>query len=199
MITPKVSLFATHKRFVSVSLLTIRVGVNGIGPVHAVEILSMFDMREDLEGGLQKFTEWFNDFDVESILRNLDLKEEKIIMETLCAARSRWQLPQNFPSNAVVQAFLKPVVDKSNIELSWASPDVEGLLVFCSRHIGWRPEETKGFLNPVLDNLNTNLRQTRLGSFIKYEDGIKFAKIKSERMRKALELMTKIRGTNETD
>lgn len=67
-------------------------------------------------------------------------------------------------------------------------PDVDNLVLFCNRHIGWSPEETKRYLEPVVQQLQNGLRQTRIDSFMKYEDGIKFADVRSKRLREVLGL-----------
>ena len=85
---------------------------------------------------------------------------------------------------------MNPVVDKSPDKFSWGTPDVEGLVQFCSRHIGWTETETRRMLEPVVErNQSGNrYRQTRLDSFMRYEDGIKFADVKSKRLREVLGL-----------
>jgi DNA excision repair protein ERCC-5 len=92
------------------------------------------------------------------------------------------------------QAYSNPVVDKSQDRFSFGTPDVENLLIFCSRYLGWRPEETKKMLDPVLNKIQSGYRQTRLDSFMTYQDGIKFADVRSKRLRDILK--TKSTGTS---
>lgn len=75
-------------------------------------------------------------------------------------------------------------------KFSWGSPDIEGLVEFCSRHIGWSEQETRRLLEPVAKRSQSGerYRQTRLDSFMRYDDGIKFAHIKSKRLREVLGL-----------
>lgn len=69
------------------------------------------------------------------------------------------------------------------------APDIEKIIVFCSKNIGWTPDDTKRFLEPVIQSRNNKgLRQTRIDSFMRYEDGIKFADIRSKRLRDVLGL-----------
>jgi DNA excision repair protein ERCC-5 len=86
------------------------------------------------------------------------------------------------------QAYSNPVVDKSQDRFSFGTPDVDNLLVFCSRYLGWRPEETKQLLDPVMNKIQSGYRQTRLDSFMTYEDGIKFADVRSKRLRDVLKI-----------
>jgi DNA excision repair protein ERCC-5 len=96
---------------------------------------------------------------------------------------------------AADQAYSNPVVDKSQERFSFGTPDVDNLLIFCSRYLGWRPEETKQMLDPVLNKNQSGYRQTRLDSFMTYQDGIKFADVRSKRLREILK--TKSTGTSD--
>ena len=51
--------------------------------------------------------------------------------------RRNWVLPDGFPSRAVTDAYLKPVVDSSEAPLSWARPNLHGLREFCADKFGW--------------------------------------------------------------
>lgn len=80
------------------------------------------------------------------------------------------------------------VVDNSSEKFTWGTPDVENLVPFCAQHIGWSREETIKVLEPVTTRGNTGYHQTRIDSFMRYEDSIKFAKVRSKRLRKVLGL-----------
>jgi DNA excision repair protein ERCC-5 len=80
------------------------------------------------------------------------------------------------------------VVDNSPEKFSWGTPDVENLVPFCAQYIGWSREETIKVLEPVTKNASSGYHQTRIDSFMKYEDSIKFAKVRSKRLRKVLGL-----------
>jgi hypothetical protein len=75
-------------------------------------------------------------------------------------------------------------------------PDVENLIIFCNKNIGWLPEDTKRYLDPVVEGLQGGLRQTRIDSFMKYEDIIKFADVRSKRLRDVLGLKPETEATN---
>jgi hypothetical protein len=82
------------------------------------------------------------------------------------------------------------VTDKSGDQFTWGVPDVEGLLLFCQKQIGWRQEETKRLLDPVMSKIERGkgFVQTRLDSFMTYEDSVKFAHVRSKRLRDVLGL-----------
>lgn len=116
-----------------------------------------------------------------------------------CPVDSRWPIqidshawflsgimPPRFPADIVVQAYMNPVVDKSSERFTWGVPDVEGLVIFCAQHIGWAAGETRKLLEPVVARSGQRYRQTRLDSFMKYEDSIKFADVRSKRLRAVL-------------
>ena len=56
--------------------------------------------------------------------------------------------------------------------------------------MGWPEEQTRKTLEPVVFRAESGerYRQTRLDSFMRYEDGIKFADVKSKRLREVLGL-----------
>jgi hypothetical protein len=68
------------------------------------------------------------------------------------------------------------------------APDFENIITFCSKHIGWAPEDTKRLLEPVVQTRNDKkgMIQTRIDSYMRYEDGIKFADVRSKRLRYVL-------------
>jgi 5'-3' exonuclease len=166
-------------------------GIRGVGIVNGMEIVQAFDVSDDIDN-LNKFRKWLDGFDPSDILdpnskKNETTKEEDFHKKHH-TARNRWEAPKHFPDARVLSAYLNPVVDTSNESFSWGVPDLDRLLVFCSRNIGWTPEKTKGLLKPVLEKLEGgSMHQTRIDSFMKYEDGIKFAEVRSKRLRDVLD------------
>jgi len=166
-------------------------GVKGVGIVNSMEVLQAFDVSENLKDGLELFKKWLDGFDPRDSIARKDADTARVSREQDFhvkhrTARTRWIAPDNFPSDGVMHAFLNPVVDKSTESFSWGLPDVEGLTLFCTRHIGWRPEETRRLVEPVVEKVRNKYRQTRLDSFMRYEDGIKFANVRSKRLREVL-------------
>lgn len=61
--------------------------------------------------------------------------------------------------------------------------------------MGWSPEETKQTLDPVIQKITTKgYRQTRIDSFMSYEDSIKFADVRSKRLRDVLGMEESMAG-----
>ena len=60
------------------------------------------------------------------------------------------------------------------------------LQVFCLKKMGWDESETNRTIVPVINEMKKGMRQTRLdGYFMRVEDNIKFADIKSKRLKEA--------------
>ncbi|KAJ4862831.1 XPG i-region domain-containing protein [Trichoderma breve] len=104
-------------------------GLPGVGPVTAVEILSEFPGKD----GLDRFREW--------------RKFRK-------SQATKLFLPLGFPSPAVYEAYLHPMVDSSTEPFQWGVPDVAGLREYLMATIGWGKERTDEVLVPVIRDMN---------------------------------------------
>jgi DNA excision repair protein ERCC-5 len=161
-----------------------------VGIVNGMEILQAFDVSNDVKEGLGKFRHWLDGFNPAdaiggstSVSKSLP-SQEAVFHEKHRLARTRWVAPSDFPSQRVLEAYLKPVVDKSNARFSWGIPDLDGLRSFCSSKIGWEPGETDQIVIPVIKKMEDPSRQTRIESyFMNYDDKIKFAHVRSKRLR----------------
>lgn len=169
-------------------------GVKGVGIVNGMEILQSFaieDGKDGIRNGLQRFREWldgigeplFDDKESSSFL-----SKERIFHKKHQSARTRWIAPADFPSPAIIDGYMKPAVDNSAVNFTWGTPDIEGLRQFCANSIGWDSEETDRVVKPVLKILESSSTQTRIESyFMKYDDNITFAKVKSKRLKAVLD------------
>jgi len=163
-------------------------GVKGVGIVNGMEILQVFDVSKDVKEGLVDFRKWLEGFDPSDALgSNPDadaLSVEQRFHAKHRSARSRWIPPKHFPAPDVLNAYTNPVTDKSTNRFSWGVPDLNRLIDFGSRNMGWEAAEVKNMIAPVVQRIEGGMRQTRLESFfMKYEDDIKFADVKSKRLR----------------
>ena len=134
------------------------VGVKGVGLVLAVEILSEFkadggseseaeslggDEELELDECLQPlatFRDWFKDHS-SSRAKGLRKRLAKVI------------LPASFPDREVARGYLRPEVDKSQVEFSWSSPKWESLRAFAIETIKWSPEKVDSILDPISERL----------------------------------------------
>ena len=163
-------------------------GVKGVGIVNGMEILQAFTIDDSVDGvrnGLMKFREWldgFGELTVES-----SSQKEVLFHKKHKSARTRWVAPADFPSQGIVNAYLKPAVDISDAKFSWALPDLTGLQYYCAETLGWEQAETDRVVNPVLKVIQSGSKQTRLESyFMRYEDKQVAGKVRSKRLQAVL-------------
>ena len=92
-------------------------------------------MDEGVKVGLDKFREWLDGFgdpqDVDKADGNSQTStyasKEMIFHKNHKSARTRWIAPADFPSQGIINAYLKPAVDKSKTRFSWGKPDLDRL------------------------------------------------------------------------
>ncbi|CAB9502387.1 XP-G cells homolog [Seminavis robusta] len=168
-------------------------GVKGVGIVNGMEVIRDFNVAEDLKGGLQRFRAWLDGFEpvVEANAKKekgkVLSKEQRFHYEHR-TGRNKWIAPESFPSDAVISAYTNPVVDNSTTKFSFGVPDMDGILKFLTKHAGWVPEETRRVLAPVVERVEGKRSyQPRIDSYMTYERGIKFADVRSKRLRKVFE------------
>ncbi|KAG4056224.1 hypothetical protein PC123_g8731 [Phytophthora cactorum] len=108
-------------------------------------------------------------------------------------ARRKWELGDEFPSKQVVQAYMAPQVDRSDARFSWSAPDVAALRNYCANAFGWDQQKSDGVLKPLEEKARVTAAsggrhiQTRLDRFFtSYDDQVHYAKIKSKRLRSAV-------------
>ncbi|RFU74264.1 dna excision repair ercc-5 [Trichoderma arundinaceum] len=124
-------------------------GLPGVGPVTAVEILSEFPGKD----GLKKFREWWEE--VQSQARPKDADASSSFRRKFRKSQAtKLFLPLGFPSPAVYEAYLHPMVDNSKEQFQWGVPDVAGLREYLMATIGWSKERTDEVLVPVIRDMN---------------------------------------------
>lgn len=124
-------------------------GLPGVGPVTAVEILSEFPGKD----GLDQFREWWRD--VQSQVRSKEADASSSFRRKFRKSQAtKLFLPVAFPSPAVYEAYLHPVVDSSTEPFQWGVPDVAGLREYLMATIGWSKERTDEVLVPVIRDMN---------------------------------------------
>lgn len=167
-------------------------GVKGVGIVNGMEVLQAFTIHDSEDGirdGLQRFREWLDGFGDSSLDDGENFSSHKVALfhKKHKSARTRWAAPADFPSRGIINAYLNPVVDKSEQKFSWAIPNLHGVQNFCADTLGWERAETDRVVNPVLKVLESGSKQMRLESyFLRYGDGYKFAKVRSQRLKAIL-------------
>lgn len=117
---------------------------------------------------------------------NLHAKE--IFMENHRNVSKNWHIPASFPSKSVINAYLSPGVDNSAEPFLWGKPDLVILRKLCWERFGWDNKKADELLVPVLKEYNKHQTQLRLEAFYSFNE--RFAKVRSQRIKKALKGIT---------
>ncbi|KAF0699792.1 Aste57867_9673 [Aphanomyces stellatus] len=179
-------------------------GIRGVGIVNATEIVHAFETLE----GLHKFKQWVHEYNLQEQIKphkklteleisKLDALERfKYNHHTI---RRHWHVSDIFPNPQVIKAYRNPETDKSNSRFSWSMPDLANLRVFCGAAFGWPMEKVNATLLPVIQAASRGLQtQTRIDNyFTSYQDNIKYAKIKSKRLKAVVNEIQGMYMTNE--
>lgn len=169
-------------------------GVRGVGIVNAVEVLQCFPGDE----GLEEFRDWIHSSEPQ---RKKPSKSELAEMDkrarfkaTHRSARQNWEVSEGFPNRSVLAAYRSPTVthftsqEFSGSLKKWKAPNLDGLRIVCKEKFGWMQQQCDEQLLPVMRELSSGVRQTTLESYmLSYHDNAKAAKIKSKRMRDAVQ------------
>ncbi|KAK9117156.1 hypothetical protein Sjap_016103 [Stephania japonica] len=113
---------------------------------------------------------------------------KQIFMDKHRNVSKNWHIPSSFPSEAVISAYVSPQVDKSKEIFSWGKPDLFILRKLCWEKFGWSNQKADELLMPVLKEYSKHETQLRLEAFYTFNE--RFAKIRSQRIRKAVKGIT---------
>lgn len=175
-------------------------GVSGVGPVNALEVLRAFPGDE----GLVEFREWLLSVHPEPVLTKEEVAAASAVTAFKArhrAARRNWQVSESFPSAAVLACYRNPTVHdippaaggaSSSGDFQWALPNLESLRILCTERFGWQTDRTDAHLLPLMREITAGPQQSTLDAFVsrRYEDSDRAAKIRSVRLRAAVEGIT---------
>lgn len=151
-------------------------GVNGVGPVTAMEVISEFKGDDALEL-LEEFRTWLEQAKAEKVVPGSKTRSHLV----------RLSLEPGFPSDRVVQAYLEPTVDESREAFSWGTPDLDALRTYASQKLGWSREKLDDLLLPVLKRMGIKQKQMRMDQYLEaYQAPLKPKLFPSKRLTKAL-------------
>lgn len=164
-------------------------GLQGIGPVTALEILATFpnnktqgsNLPEQLITGLVEFRTWFSKGQIKG-QKHLTLKRKL----------KNVKISQHFPSLKVIEAYLDPKIETSKEKFSWAKPDKVGLIDFAKEKFGWTQKKSEEILRPVLQRLNETHIQKSIKDFFETKHKLDFHDIEikmSKRVKQAVKKM----------
>ncbi|CAN6448080.1 unnamed protein product [Victoria cruziana] len=121
-------------------------------------------------------------------------KLKEIFMEKHRNVSKNWHIPSSFPSEPVILAYMSPQIDKSSESFSWGKPDLSELRKLCWGKFGWANQKADELLLPVLKEYNRHETQLRLEAFYTFNE--RFAKIRSQRIQKAVKGLTGKRSSH---
>ncbi|XP_072748545.1 DNA excision repair protein ERCC-5 [Anoplolepis gracilipes] len=150
-------------------------GVAGVGPVTALEILAAFPPEGDnVLHGLYNFCSWIKE-GKPSRKMGLHNKLQNI------------KLDRDFPSQAVVQAYLFPTVDESKETFTWGKPNVVFLCDYTRQKFGWTKGKFDDTMIPVLKKMAESRSQKLLDMYFKTKTlPLSIEPTLSKRVQKAL-------------
>ena len=114
-------------------------GIKGVGPVRAMEILAESG-GQGLKS-LRSFSDWWRAEHAKGTSPQKLTKFRKSILKHI--------LPDNFPDEDVIRAYLHPEVDETRYKFRWGKPDFDALTQFAGKKFLWEGEKIEKALRPV--------------------------------------------------
>ncbi|KAI9496131.1 hypothetical protein BDB00DRAFT_869765 [Zychaea mexicana] len=174
-------------------------GIPGIGPVAAIEILAEFTKDEDkkIEAPLERFRVWYESG-----------KDENDFQRKLRKKHKDLEIPSDFPSPLVIEAYYHPMVESSQEEFQWGTPQLDMLRLFLMESFTWSEKKADEVLIPVIREMNKRKsegQQTNIGTFLDTSTGTtttnyaphKRKPHKSKRVQSAINRWRKEKDTGE--
>lgn len=163
-------------------------GIEGVGGVRALEILAEF-------GGygtdsLRKFRSWWTS--VQKRKSGGDIRPENKLRGVLM----NLDLPESFPDQVVVNAYLQPDVDESKEKFTWGVPALDLLRDYTRKKFGWKQSKADETLLPIIKKMNMKETQTRLESFFSIQLKVTKPVVHSRRLGTALQ---KLKSSEDLD
>ncbi|KAL6931908.1 hypothetical protein ACO0OL_003379 [Hanseniaspora opuntiae] len=163
-------------------------GIKGIGPVAAVEILANF-------GSLEKFKEWYND-GMHNSEKIADEKGfEKALRKKLTS--NNIILSEKWPYADVIKEYKSPTVDKDETPFKWGKPDLDRLRTLMRNYLSWTDEKTDEVLIPLIKEMNSKSKKTKqrkLTDFFPVDYSLHSYESLSSRLKKAVEKLKEMKA-----
>ncbi|XP_053607187.1 DNA excision repair protein ERCC-5 homolog isoform X2 [Plodia interpunctella] len=143
-------------------------GLNGVGPVTALEILASFPFNkkkflnestqqgryQEVITGLQDFKKWVR-------------TGKRTDNTTLKKKLKNVEVSEDFPSIRVVQAYLDPKIEKSEESFTWGEMDITVLRDYTRAKFGWSQNKLDEIIKPVMKRLEERKSQKNIQDYFK--------------------------------
>ncbi|XP_011506583.1 PREDICTED: DNA repair protein complementing XP-G cells [Ceratosolen solmsi marchali] len=134
-------------------------GLSGVGPVTALEILAAFPSDEkDILRGLRAFSSWY--------------RAGKLSAPGKATLRNKLKnvhIERGFPNQAIVQAYVCPLVDESKESFTWGKPNLILLADYAKKKFGWTKLKFEEIITPVMKKVAENKSQRGIESYFKVQ------------------------------
>ncbi|KAI9273075.1 hypothetical protein BDA99DRAFT_499957 [Phascolomyces articulosus] len=120
-------------------------GIAGVGPVAAIEILAEFTKEDNdtIAGPLERFRDWYQSG-----------KDENEFQRKLRKKHKNLEIPEDFPNELVIEAYYHPMVESSQEEFKWGTPQLDMLRSYLIETFGWPENKADEVLIPVIREMN---------------------------------------------
>lgn len=143
-------------------------GLDGVGIVFAMEILSVFPHDD----GLHRFRQWWLKVQKgggpsvdEAVLPTEANEAEKTVLrkrlkriKRTLVNRVHLSLAGDWPQPEVQEAYLQPQVDLSEEPFAWGVPDLEQVRRCLAHFLGWGPDKVDQYVQPVIQQVVARAR-----------------------------------------
>lgn len=120
-------------------------GLPSVGPVVAMEVLSLFTGPD----GLLRFKDWWLKVQAgQDTPQDTRGKTMRRIKKTLA---NKVHLNEDWPNPAVLDAYYEPSVDSSDEPFQWGLPDLDNLRAYLGEYLGWPTTKTDQYVVPVIE------------------------------------------------
>ena len=174
----------TKEKIIAFALLTgsdYTEGIETVGGIRALEIMAEFG--GDGVDSLESFKNWWDK--TQRRRRKGDLRPES----KLRAQLADLSIPQIFPDNVIVQAYLDPEVDTSSEKFTWEIPALDLLREYTRKKFGYKQQKSDELLLPIIKRMNAKETQTRLESYFSVQLKRPKVVIRSKRLGNAIDKM----------
>ncbi|WFD00115.1 DNA repair protein rad2 [Malassezia yamatoensis] len=132
-------------------------GLDGVGPVLAMEILSLYPGPD----GLRQFRQWWQQVQIgaEHDANDPNATVRRRIKKSL---RNRVHLSEDWPDFRTREAYVAPSVDSSDEPFVWGRADLDALRAFLNQYLHWPVTKSDQYLLPVIEQQRKNDRMHRV-------------------------------------